>query len=173
MRYDCRQIHKILSGDLEAAIDQEAFLDHVDNCPKCGFLAKLDSELENELNATLPEPAPPAILQSLTDMASRDFARQQRLRRIVQLQRYVMALAAGLALLLVALNSAKVSRIHQYLPPAWHQTSSFLSFDFGLPPNLLSYLNPFFHSSIFLAALIGVLALIWSLAILGLTETSR
>lgn len=173
MRYDCRQINKILNGDLEAAINQEAFLEHVDNCPRCKSLAKLDSELENDLNAALPEPAPPVILQSLTDMASRDFANQQKLKRIVQFQRYVMALAAGLALLVLALNSDIVSRIRQYLMSAWHQASSFFSLDLGLPPNLLSYLNPFFHSSIFLAALIGILALIWSFAILGLKETSR
>jgi hypothetical protein len=173
MLYDCSQIHEILNGDLEAAIDQEAFLDHVDNCSGCKSLAILDPGLDNEINAVLPEPAPAKILQTLTEFALRDFANRRRVRRIVQFQRFVMVLAGGLGLLVLALNSDIVSRIRQYVSPTWQRASSFLNFDVALPPNLLSHYNSLFHSSIFLPALIGILALIWSFAILGLKETSR
>lgn len=173
MRYDCRDIVRLLESDEHISL--YSFEQHLAGCLHCRKLVELDPQVEEHLQTRLPGTSPPSLCKKVMKAVRMD---DSRIRKGNQWERALPLIAGVTTCSLAALIMLKWDEIKSVIlsiDPGFLRTVSLdvisnfklLLADSG---RLISYVGnePFIYS-----ASLGAAALIWALSFLELERSPK
>lgn len=167
MRYNCNDIKYYLDhGDQEPENPQE-FLNHLENCPRCGQMINLEPELEEMLAVSTPKTSPLSVEK---DILPRILEYEKEYMKRNRLEKAVLPVFIFFSTLPVFLTAWFWKDIRSFfgsmdLTDTYNSLQSFIS-EIPIPEiDLAGIATTISNSPLVVLSLIAITALVWAFSI--------